>query len=139
MGIEIQVPGARVVSTNPATGEVVREFDCASATEVQAAVARAHAAQPAWRVIAVRKRLDIIATFQQLLNERKQHVAHLITSEAGKPIAEALLTEILVVLDAVRFALELSLFHPRDRDFGGARHRECCCLEAVGTDTALRA
>ncbi len=106
MGIEIQVPGARVVSTNPATGEVVREFDCASATEVQAAVARAHAAQPAWRVIAVRKRLDIIATFQQLLNERKQHVARLITSEAGKPIAEALLTEILVVLDAVRFLLE---------------------------------
>jgi len=106
MGIEIQVPGARVVSTNPATGEVLREFDCASATEVQAAVARAHAAQRAWRVIAVRKRLEILATFQQLLNERKQHVARLITSEAGKPIAEALLTEILVVLDAVRFLLE---------------------------------
>src|SRR5216683_5381119 len=106
MGIEIQVPGARVVSTNPATGEVLREFNCASATEVQAAVARAHAAQPAWRVIAVRKRLEILATFQQLLNERKQHVARIITSEAGKPVAEALLTEILVVLDAARFLLQ---------------------------------
>src|SRR5260370_27684157 len=105
MGLEIQLPGARVVSTNPATGEVVREFDCASATEVQAAVARAHAAQPAGRVIAVRKRLAIIATFQQLLNERKQHVARLITSKAGKPIPEAPLTQILVVLYPVRFLL----------------------------------
>jgi len=52
---------------------------------------------------AVRKRLDIIAKFQQLLNERKQQVALAITSEASKPVAEALLTEILVVLDAARF------------------------------------
>jgi acyl-CoA reductase-like NAD-dependent aldehyde dehydrogenase len=106
MGIEIQVPAAKVVSTNPATGEVLREFDCASATEVQAALARARAAQPAWRAIGVRKRLDIIATFQQLFNQRKQHVARVITSEAGKPVAEALLTEILVVLDAARFLLQ---------------------------------
>ena len=101
MGIEIQVAAPKVVSTNPATGEVLGEFDCASAAEVQSAVAHAHAAQPAWR--AVRKRLDIIAKFQQLLNERKQQVALAITSEAGKPVAEALLTEILVVLDAARF------------------------------------
>src|SRR5258708_19455425 len=105
MGVEFQVQAAGVASTNPATGEVVREFDCASATEVQAAVARAHAAQPAWRVIAVRKRLDIIATFQQLLNQRKQHVARLITSEAGQPLAESLLTEIPLLLHALRFLL----------------------------------
>jgi succinate-semialdehyde dehydrogenase/glutarate-semialdehyde dehydrogenase len=106
MGIEIQVAAPKVVSTNPATGEVLREFESASAAEVRNAVARARAAQPAWRAIGVRRRLDIIAKFQQLLNQRQQQVARAITSEAGKPVAEALLTEILVALDAARFLLQ---------------------------------
>jgi acyl-CoA reductase-like NAD-dependent aldehyde dehydrogenase len=96
----------KVSSTNPATGEVLREFDCASAAEVRDSVTRALAAQPAWQAVGVHKRLDIISKFQQLLNDRKQKVARVITSEAGKPVAEALLTEILVVLDAVRFLLQ---------------------------------
>ena len=107
MSIEVQaVP--KMVSTNPATGEVLREFQCAGVAEVQEAVARARTAQAGWQGIGVRQRLAIIEKFQQLLNERQQHVAGVITSEAGKPVAEALLTEILVVLDAVRFLLKES-------------------------------
>ena len=106
MAIETQVVISKMVSTNPATGEVLREFECAGAAEVQAAVARARSAQPSWQGIGVCKRLEMIAKFQQLLNERKQQVARVITSEAGKPVAEALLTEILVALDAARFLLQ---------------------------------
>jgi acyl-CoA reductase-like NAD-dependent aldehyde dehydrogenase len=106
MVVETQVDARKVVSTNPATGEVLREFESATALEVQAAVGRARAAQPEWQGIGTRERLAIIAKFQQLLNERKQQVASVITSEAGKPVAEALLTEILVVLDAARFLLQ---------------------------------
>ena len=106
MAMEVQVAAHKVVSTNPATGEVLREFESASSAEVQEAVTRARDAQPGWQGTGVRKRLAIIKKFQQLLNERKQHVARVITSEAGKPLAEALLTEILVVLDAARFLLE---------------------------------
>src|SRR5207248_3827353 len=46
--------------------------------------------------------------FQRQVNERKSQIAQMITSEAGKPIAEALLTEVLVVLDAARFLLNSS-------------------------------
>jgi acyl-CoA reductase-like NAD-dependent aldehyde dehydrogenase len=106
MTVEIQVAARKVVSSNPATGEFSREFECASAAAVREAVARARAAQPAWQAIGVRQRLAIVKKFQQLLNERKHHVAHVITSEAGKPVAEALLTEILVVLDTARFLRE---------------------------------
>jgi acyl-CoA reductase-like NAD-dependent aldehyde dehydrogenase len=105
MPVEAQV-AHKVVSSNPATGEVLREFECASTSDVQDAVARARAAQPAWQTLGVNKRLAIIQKFQQLLNDRQQQVARVITSEAGKPVAEALLTEILVVLDAARFLLE---------------------------------
>jgi len=106
MAIETKVAARKVVAANPATGEVLREFDCADATGVKEAVDRALAAQPAWQEVGVRKRLAVIEKFQQLLNQRKQHVARIITSEAGKPVAEALLTEILVVLDAARFLLQ---------------------------------
>jgi acyl-CoA reductase-like NAD-dependent aldehyde dehydrogenase len=103
----VEIPVAhKVTSTNPATAEVLRGFECASAAEVQDAVTRARAAQPAWQAIGVRQRLEILAKFQQLLNDRKQQVASVITSEAGKPVAESLLTEILVVLDAARFLLQ---------------------------------
>ena len=99
-----QVASFRV--TNPATGEVLREFDSASVEDVNAAVARARTAQSTWRTLSVRDRLAIIKRFQQILNHRKTQVARTISSEAGKPVAEALLTEILVVLDAARFLLQ---------------------------------
>src|SRR5258708_17592859 len=91
MAIEVQVAAHKVVSINPATGEVLREFECASAAEVQEAVARAREAQPAWQGMGVRRRLAIIKKFQQLLNERKQQGPRVITPAAGKPIPEALL------------------------------------------------
>ena len=91
---------------NPATGEVLRGFECATEGEIQTAVARAHAAQRAWGEVPVRKRGAILRGFQDLLQERKSEVARLITSEAGKPYAEALLTEVVVVLDAARFCVE---------------------------------
>jgi len=105
MPVETQL-ASKIISINPATGEVLREFECAGAGEVQAAVARARSAQPAWQEMGVGKRLAIIKKFQQLLNDRKQQVARVIASEAGKPVAEALLTEVLVVLDTARFLLE---------------------------------
>jgi acyl-CoA reductase-like NAD-dependent aldehyde dehydrogenase len=91
---------------NPATGEVLREFESADAAQVNVAVGRARVAQPAWQAYSIAKRLAIVRQFQELLNDRKRHIAETITLEAGKPAAEALLTEVLVVLDAARFLLQ---------------------------------
>lgn len=96
----------RFASLNPATGEVLREFDCAWPEEVQAAVSRAREAQPAWWDLGVRRRREILREFQRLLLERKSEVAHLITEEAGKPYAESLTAEVMVALDAARFCYE---------------------------------
>ena len=43
------------------------------------------------------------ASFSGMLHEKKSEIAAAITREAGKPWAEALVTEVLVVLDAARF------------------------------------
>lgn len=96
----------RIASVNPANGEVLRELECASEDEVHGAVAQAHKAQAAWAGCSIAKRVEILRAFQRLLHERKSEVARLITREAGKPYVEALLTEVLVVLDAARFVIE---------------------------------
>jgi succinate-semialdehyde dehydrogenase/glutarate-semialdehyde dehydrogenase len=54
----------------------------------------------------VRRRTAILGEFQRHLHEKKSEVARLITRETGKPYVEALLTEVLVVLDAARFCIE---------------------------------
>ena len=109
MATEIQIPqtnARKVTSVNPATGALLREFDCAGEDEVHAAVARARAAQQAWRDLGLRKRIAILRESQRLLHEKKSEIAAAITREAGKPRAEALVTEILVVLDAARFLID---------------------------------
>jgi succinate-semialdehyde dehydrogenase/glutarate-semialdehyde dehydrogenase len=47
-----------------------------------------------------------VREFQGRLHEKKSEIAEAITREAGKPVAEALTTEVLVVLDAARFLIE---------------------------------
>jgi acyl-CoA reductase-like NAD-dependent aldehyde dehydrogenase len=103
---DLQIAGRKAVSVNPATGETLHEFECTSEQEVLSAVARAHAAQPAWAALGIRKRIASLREFQRLLHQKKSEVAQLVTREAGKPYVEALLTEVLVVLDAVRFLID---------------------------------
>jgi acyl-CoA reductase-like NAD-dependent aldehyde dehydrogenase len=106
MAMDLQIATRKISSVNPATGEVLRELECAGEDEVRAAVARAHAAQVAWAGLGVRKRIATLREFQRKLCEKKSEVAEAITREAGKPVAEALTTEVLVVLDAARFLID---------------------------------
>jgi acyl-CoA reductase-like NAD-dependent aldehyde dehydrogenase len=114
MATDIRIAARKLSSINPATGEVLREFECAGEDEVQAAVARAQAAQTAWGDLGVLKRIAVLRQFQSNLLKRKSEIAEAITSEAGKPVAEALTTEVLVVLDAARFLIDHAFHLLRD-------------------------
>ncbi len=106
MASEAKVVGnATIVSSNPATGEVLAELACATADDVRKAVLCAKAAQPQWQATSVKERIKVLRRFQQLLREQRDFVAALISREAGKPAAEALATEVLVVLDAAEFCI----------------------------------
>ena len=81
---------AQIVSVNPARpGEIVATFPSASAAEVDAAVARAAAAQLAWAEVPVPARAELIARCGVLLAERKAELSSLVSREAGKVIVEA--------------------------------------------------
>jgi len=106
MPADIQIKVAKITSVNPATGELLREFECANENDVLFVVNRVRAAQESWAKIGVRSRIAVLREFQHKLHERKSEVAEAITREAGKPVAESLTTEVLVVLDAARFLME---------------------------------
>ena len=96
----------KIASVNPATGELLREFECMGEGEVQAAVERARAAQLAWADLGLRRRIAVLREFQAKLYAKKSEIAAAITREVGKPLVEALVTEVLVVLDATRFLID---------------------------------
>ncbi len=106
MATELELLERYVISRNPATGEGLESFVCCDEAEVNGAVARARAAQPAWANLSVNERAARLRAFQQRLLRKKEDVARLITREAGKPYAESLLTEVLVALDAARFCAD---------------------------------
>jgi acyl-CoA reductase-like NAD-dependent aldehyde dehydrogenase len=88
---------------NPATQEIIGMLPNMAANQIAEAVARAAAAQVRWAATPVRDRLRILGRFAELLCEQKDLIAAVISREAGKPEAEALSTEILVVLDTVKY------------------------------------
>jgi len=115
MVTDLKIAVRKIASTNPATGEALREFECTSEVQVHAAVSRAASAQASWAASGVRTRIAILRSFQRLLLEKKSEVAQLVTREAGKPHVEALLTEVLVVLDAARFLIDNAYRLLRDK------------------------
>jgi acyl-CoA reductase-like NAD-dependent aldehyde dehydrogenase len=109
MPSDIQIPHStarKISSVNPATGEVLGELECADDASVRSTVARGHAAQPEWVDRGVKHRIAVLRRFQERLHAEKSEIAATITREAGKPVAEALVTEVLVVLDAARFLID---------------------------------
>ncbi|MFZ8758095.1 NAD-dependent succinate-semialdehyde dehydrogenase [Microbacterium sp. HMH0099] len=82
--------GGRTVAVNdPATGDVIREIADASVADGEAAMDAAAAAFPSWAATPARERAEILRRAFDLLQERKEDVALLMTLEMGKPLAEA--------------------------------------------------
>ena len=74
---------------NPATGEHTGDVDFATDDEVDAAVAAAKAAFPAWRAMSLAKRTNALFALRELLRENLSELADLVTSEHGKVKSDA--------------------------------------------------
>ncbi|UST54134.1 CoA-acylating methylmalonate-semialdehyde dehydrogenase [Comamonadaceae bacterium OTU4NAUVB1] len=89
--------------TNPATGAVTGRVHLAEASDVEAAVAAAKAAFPAWADTPPIRRARVMFKFLELLNRHKDELAHLITAEHGKVFTDAQ-GEVSRGIDIVEFA-----------------------------------
>jgi acyl-CoA reductase-like NAD-dependent aldehyde dehydrogenase len=75
---------------NPATEEVVDSVPAGSPEDVELAVATAKRAFADWSKTDVEKRAAILAKAAELIRENAKQLAATLTSEQGKPIAEAM-------------------------------------------------
>ncbi len=92
-----------IQSLNPATGEVLGEFQAAGEEQVAEAVSHAAEAFPAWRSLRVSDRARYLGRLKEIIYDRREEIAALITREAGKPLFEALAAEVVVVLDTLGY------------------------------------
>jgi malonate-semialdehyde dehydrogenase (acetylating) / methylmalonate-semialdehyde dehydrogenase len=74
----------------PATGRQAAEVAFASPEEVDAAVAAAKAAFPAWRALSLSRRADLMFTVRELVHTRREEIARILTREHGKVLSDAL-------------------------------------------------
>ncbi|MCL4149064.1 UNVERIFIED_CONTAM: hypothetical protein GTU68_005020, partial [Idotea baltica] len=74
---------------NPATGEVQAQVALASTSEVDAAVAKAAVAQPAWAKANPQKRARVLMKFVALLNRDMDKLAEALSREHGKTLPDA--------------------------------------------------
>lgn len=78
-----------LLSYDPATGEEVGRVQKTPLSEIPALVARARAAQPAWRDLGLSARAEILKRAAALLEPQLEALARLLTREMGKPLREA--------------------------------------------------
>ena len=81
--------GATIAIRNPANGTVVGEVPVMGATETREAIDAAAKAMPAWAKRTAKERAVILRRFAELMLANADDLAIIMTSEQGKPLAEA--------------------------------------------------
>ena len=74
---------------NPATGQALGSIPNMGAAETRRAIAAADAALPAWRAKTAAERAKILRRWHELMLANQDDLALIMTSEQGKPLAEA--------------------------------------------------
>jgi malonate-semialdehyde dehydrogenase (acetylating)/methylmalonate-semialdehyde dehydrogenase len=88
---------------NPATGEQTGSVALATVDEVDAAVAAAKVAFPAWRATSLSRRAEVLFRLRELIDANRKEIASLITAEHGKVLSDAM-GEVARGLENVEFA-----------------------------------
>jgi len=91
---------------DPATGVANKSVDLAARVVVDEAVKVASDAFALWREVSLTKRTQILFSFRELLNAKKEELAAIITSEHGKVLSDAL-GEVTRGQEVVEFACGL--------------------------------
>ena len=79
----------RYATVNPFTGETEEEFPFTDTAEIDGIIGRAHAAYRVWRERSVEDRAAVVRRAADLMDERRDDLAALITTEMGKRRQEA--------------------------------------------------
>ena len=90
---------------NPATGELMGELACAETADLEEVAEAANRGFDVWRKISAFDRYKMMRKAAQLLRDRVESVAQLMTLEQGKPLAEARM-EVMAGADTIDWFAE---------------------------------
>ena len=105
---------------NPASGKLAGSLPADNAKSVAAKYRRARDAQPRWARVRLKSRLEAIGRFRELVVRDSERLAHVLTSEVGKPIAQSR-NELKGVLPRIDFFLEETAHALRSERVSGER------------------
>src|SRR5437763_1804720 len=91
---------------NPATGRQTGEVDFATEAEVDKAVQAAKAAFESWRTVSLAKRAELFFRIRELVHDRREEAAKILTQEHGKVLSDAL-GEVTRGLEVIEFCCGL--------------------------------
>ncbi|MFC7341322.1 aldehyde dehydrogenase family protein [Saccharopolyspora griseoalba] len=103
MAIVQPLDSSRLRLSSPEDGRHLEDLDISSTAEVDAAVERARAAQPAWARRPVAERAAILRRAVDVLVARREEIVEQVRAETGKPRVEALAIELVPACDFVNY------------------------------------
>lgn len=106
-----------IISINPATMTEVGRAPMLSDLEVNVAVENARSAQPSWAAHSFEERAKHVLKAKDLLLDRQDEVCELISRETGKPLVEAMASEVLPVANLMDYFARESAKLLRDEQF----------------------
>lgn len=102
--IEDSTAGRRRLSlTSPANMEPLGEIECASKEDVDAAVAKARAAQPAWAALSIAQRVEYMRKLRTAILDNQDRIIDIVVRETGKPLQDAIIFEIYAACDFITY------------------------------------
>jgi succinate-semialdehyde dehydrogenase/glutarate-semialdehyde dehydrogenase len=81
--------GATIDVRNPSSGEIIAQVPLMGRAETERAIAAAASAQKQWRALAAKERSALLKKWFALIMQHQEDLAHILTAEQGKPLAEA--------------------------------------------------
>ena len=95
--------GATIATNDPATNDVIAEVAAAQPTDIDAAVAAARGAFPAWRSMAPDDRARILLAVAERIEAEHEVLAKIESHDVGRPIRETTLIDLPASWDPFRF------------------------------------
>jgi acyl-CoA reductase-like NAD-dependent aldehyde dehydrogenase len=74
---------------NPATEEIIADVPVDRQPDIEAKLKTLRAGQAAWKAVPLKDRVAIIQRFSLLLEEHREEIAAILTSEVGKPLQQS--------------------------------------------------
>lgn len=87
----------KLALSNPATLAPLYEIECQSGEDVNAVVAKARAAQPAWGALPFEERVRYMLKLRDVILDRQDYILEVVIRETGKPMQDALTFEVWAV------------------------------------------